>query len=69
MPRKKAKRKSHFRPVKRPGALTRKAKRAHMGVREYARKHYHDKGLTGEESRFAVNARKWKKGRKSSRSR
>jgi hypothetical protein len=53
-------RKSSFRPVKRPGALTRKAKRAGESVREFAREHYHDSGKTGEQARFAVIARKWK---------
>lgn len=62
MPRKAKKRKSSFRPVKRPGALTRKAKRAGMSNQAYARKHYNDKGLTGEEARFAVNSRKWHHG-------
>jgi len=74
MPRK-TKRRKNFRPVKRPGALTRKAKRAGMSNQAYARKHYHDKGLRGEQARFAVIAKKWRKGgrkhkgRKSHRSR
>lgn len=53
----------NFRPVKRPGALTRKAKRSGMSNKAYARKHYNDKGLTGEQARFAVIARKWHHGR------
>lgn len=73
MPRKTKKRKN-FRPVKRPGALSRRAKRAGKSNQAYARAHYHDKGLKGEQARFAVIARKWhhgkrKKHRKSSRSR
>jgi hypothetical protein len=44
--------------VKRPGALTQRARRAGMSPMAFARKHYHDSGLTGEESRFAVNAQK-----------
>lgn len=38
--------------VKRPGALSAKAKRAGMSVYEYARKHEHDAGRTGDEARF-----------------
>jgi len=53
--------------VKRPGALTAKAKRAGMSVQTYAQKHEHDKGLTGEEARFAVTAEKLAKKRKSKR--
>ena len=53
--------KRKFKPVKRPGALTKKAKAAHMGVQAYARKHKNDKGLTGKQSRFALTAKKWKK--------
>jgi hypothetical protein len=44
--------------VKRPGALTAKAKRAGMSVQAYARKHEHDSGVTGREARFAVTAKK-----------
>lgn len=75
MPRKTKKRQKNFRPVKRPGALTRKAKRAGMSNQAYARKHYSDPGLRGQQARFAVIARKWRKGgkrkhhRKSTRSR
>jgi hypothetical protein len=50
--------------VKRPGALTAKAKRAGMSVQVYAQKHKHDSGVTGEEARFAVNAKKVGKKRK-----
>ena len=53
------KRQANFNPVKRPGALTRKAKRAGEGVQEFASEHYHDKGLTGKQARFAKIARKW----------
>lgn len=58
-----AKRKK-FQPVKRPGALTRKAKRAGESVREFAREHKHSGGLTGEQARFALVARKWNKGKR-----
>jgi hypothetical protein len=51
-----------FHPVKRPGALTAKANRAHMGVQEFAKEHAHDSGLIGQQARFARIARKWKKG-------
>lgn len=56
------KRTKSFRPVKRPGALTRKAKRAGESVSKFARQHYHDSGLTGQEARFAVIQKKWRKG-------
>lgn len=39
--------------IKRPGALMAKAKAAGMGTQAFARKHAHDPGLTGQQSRFA----------------
>ena len=53
--------------VKRPGALTAKAKRAGMSVQAYAQKHKHDSGVRGEEARFALNAKKVAKKRKAKR--
>ena len=53
--------------VKRPSALTVKAKRSGLSVQAYAQKHKHDSGLTGEEARFAVNAEKVAKKRKRKR--
>jgi len=53
--------------VKRPGALTAKAKRAGMSVQAYAQEHKHDSGVTGEEARFAINAEKLAKKRKAKR--
>jgi hypothetical protein len=53
--------------VKRPGALSAKAKRAGMSVQAYAQKHKHDSGVTGEEARFAVTAKKVAKKRKATR--
>lgn len=44
--------------VKRPGALTAKAHAAGQSPMEFARSHYHAKGLTGDQARFAVNAQK-----------
>ncbi len=41
--------------VKRPGALTAKAKAAGESPMEFAREHVHSKGLTGQEARWAVN--------------
>jgi hypothetical protein len=38
--------------IKRPGALTQKANAAGMSVAAFAQAHQHDKGLTGEQSRF-----------------
>jgi hypothetical protein len=53
--------------VKRPGALTAKAKRAGMSVQAYAQKRKHDSGVRGEEARFALNAKKVAKKRKAKR--
>lgn len=44
--------------IRRPGALTRKAKAAGMGVQAYARAHKNDKGLTGQQARFALTLKK-----------
>ena len=41
--------------IKRPGALTAKAKAAGQSVSQYARAHEHDSGTTGAESRFYLN--------------
>lgn len=59
-----AKKTPNFQPVKRPGALTAKAKSAGEGVQEFASEHYHDSGLTGKEARFAKIAKKWHHGKK-----
>jgi hypothetical protein len=40
--------------VKRPGALSRKAKKAGMSPQAYARAHRHDKGRTGAQARLAL---------------
>lgn len=55
---------SSFHPVKRPGALTAKARAAGEGVQTFASEHYHDPGLTGQEARFAKIARTWHHGKK-----
>lgn len=44
--------------IKRPGALTRRAKAAGMGVQAFARAHARDHGLVGQESRFALTLNK-----------
>ena len=44
-----------------------KPPRAGMSVQAYAQKHKHDSGLTGEEARFAVTAKKVAKKRKAKR--
>lgn len=41
--------------IKRPGALTRKAKAAGMTIDAFARAHAKDTGVTGDESRFYLN--------------
>ena len=38
--------------IKRPGALTKKAKAAGMSIVAFATKHQHDGTLTGQQSRF-----------------
>lgn len=47
--------------VKHPGALTRKAKAAHMGTQAYAHKHAHDSGTTGKQARLAITFSKFRK--------
>ena len=49
--------------IKRPGALTAKAKAAGMSPMAFARKHEHDSGLTGQQARGAINMRKAAKGK------
>lgn len=44
--------------VKRPGALTEKAHAAGESPMQFAHEHYHSKGLTGQQARYAVNAQK-----------
>ena len=39
--------------IKRPGALTKKARAAGMSTSAYASAHAKDKGLTGQQARFA----------------
>lgn len=45
--------------LKHPGALTRKAKKAGESNSAYEQDHKHDKGLSGKQARFAINAKKW----------
>lgn len=47
----------HFiqKAIKRPGALTAKAKAAGQSIEEFARAHQHDSGQTGDEARFYIN--------------
>lgn len=40
--------------IKRPGALTRKAKHAGLTVNQYARRHINSPGLTGKQARFYI---------------
>lgn len=44
--------------IKRPGALTEKAKRAGESINEFAEGHKHDSGTTGQEARFYENVLK-----------
>ena len=43
--------------IKRPGALTRKAKAAGMATMAFARKMRHAKGITGKQARLALTLR------------
>lgn len=54
-----------FKPVKRPGAATKAAKREGESLSKWEQEHKHDKGKIGKEARFPLIAKKWKhKGRK-----
>jgi hypothetical protein len=44
--------------IKRPGALSAKAKKAGQTINQYARQHKNDKGLTGSQARFYLNVLK-----------
>ena len=44
--------------IKHPGALRAKAKAAGMSTMAFARKHEHDSGKTGQESRLALTLQK-----------
>ncbi|HET9870829.1 MAG TPA: hypothetical protein VFR02_10085 [bacterium] len=55
--------KHKFHPVKRPGALTKKADAAGESVQEFASQHYNDSGLTGQQARFAKIAKSWHHGK------
>ena len=50
--------------VRRPGALTRKAKAAGMSISAFAAKHKNDGGLTGQQARFYFTLRSVAKKRK-----
>lgn len=53
--------------IKRPGAATRKAKRAGEGVEQWAREHRKDKGLSGKQARLALTLEKIARRRKGAR--
>lgn len=44
--------------IKRPGALTAKAKAAGMSIDAFAAAHRHDKGVTGDQARFYLGVLK-----------
>jgi hypothetical protein len=50
--------------IKRPGALTAKAKKAGQSPMQFASKHAGDSGLTGQQSRFAKQLAGFRKGKK-----
>lgn len=55
--------------IKRPGALTAKAKKAGMSPMAFARAHMHDKGLTGQQARAAINMQRSSRKKKAKRGR
>lgn len=50
--------------IRHKGALTRKAKKAHMGTQAYAHAHAHDSGTTGRQARLALTLAKMHHGRR-----
>lgn len=58
------KRKKKFRPVKRPGAATAKAKREGLSLSAWEQKHKNDYGRTGRQARFPLIAKKWHHGKR-----
>jgi hypothetical protein len=52
-----------FQPVKRPGAATAKAKKEGIPLSKWKQEHKHDSGLSGQEARFAINAKHWHHGK------
>lgn len=60
MARKTKHQRSTFRPVKRPGAATRAAKREGVPLSEWSREHYHDPGVRGKEARFIKIRKEWR---------
>lgn len=61
-----AKKKWIGKAIKRPGALTRKAKAAGQSPIEFARAHKGDPGRTGQQARLAVTLRGMHGGKKKS---
>lgn len=53
------KRTKNFRPVKRPGAATRKAKREGVSLSRWEQEHKNDPGRTGRQARFPLIAKHW----------
>lgn len=49
----------NFKPVKRPGAATRKAKAEGLSLSAWEQKHKNDPGRTGRQARFPMIAKKW----------
>ena len=49
--------------IKRPGALTRKARAAGVSTMSYARSHQHSKGRTGRQARLALTLSKMRRRR------
>lgn len=53
----------NFKPVKRPGAATAKAKKEGVSLSAWEQKHKNDPGLTGKQARFPLIARHWHHGK------
>ena len=62
-----ARKRKGFHPVKRPGALTARAKREHTSLGALERKDYNAPGLRGKQARFAAIAKHWHHGGKRKR--
>jgi hypothetical protein len=56
-------REKNFKPVRRPGAATAKAKREGISLSAWEEKHKNDPGTIGKEARFPLIARHWHHGK------
>jgi hypothetical protein len=59
----KIRKRKNFKPVKHPGAATRKAKREGLSLSKWEQEHKNDPGQTGKQARFPLIAKKWHHGK------